>query len=357
MQRRSFNPVMRRAEGFTLVELMVALAISLLLLTGVVAIFSTSRVSYESTDQLSRIQETGRFALDLMSRHIRASGFSGCSRQPNYISSVVNSATSVQWNFLGGPVQGFDADGSSWTPALGTAVPNIPATDPGGVTPGSDVLVVRGPRLGARPALVTTAMAGATDPLTVNSVTDFKEGGEVVMAYSCEGQSIFFAVPSGNTLTHGVGGGTPGNEFNTTNFPFRENAEVVPVETVVYYVGRSSGGEGVPADTSSLWRRAALGNPEELVQGVEQMQVEYGIDTTMDRIVDDYVDASAVTNWDQVVALRIALLVRSVQEYGNDRDTRAYTLLNNDPVAAANDRRQREVFTTTVSIRNRVRID
>jgi type IV pilus assembly protein PilW len=356
MQRRYFNPLIRRAAGFTLVELMVALAISLLLLAGVVAIFSSSRVSYESTDQLSRIQETGRFALDLMSRHVRASGFSGCSRQPNYVSSVVSDAASVQWNFLGGPVQGFDADGSSWTPALGDAVPGAAANAPGSLTPGSDVLVVRGPRLGVRPAVLTIPMAGATDVLTVDSTTNF-EDNEVVMAYSCEGQSVFVAVKAGNTLTHDTDAPAPGNASDSTNFPFRANAEVVPVETVVYYVGKSSGGVDVPDDTTSLWRRRAEQGAEELVQGVEQMQVEYGIDTTMDRIVDNYVDASAVTNWDQVVALRIALLIRSVQEYGTDRDTRSYTLFDNDPVPAANDRRQREIFTTTVSIRNRVLVN
>jgi type IV pilus assembly protein PilW len=359
MQRRYFNQVMHRAAGFTLVELMVSLAISLLLLTGVVAIFSSSRFSYESTDQSSRIQETGRFALDLMSRHVRASGFSGCSRQPNYVSSVLNSATSVQWNFLAGPVLGFDAEDSTWTPELGDAVPDIDEELPGSVTAGSDVLLVRGPRLDVPPALVTTAMADASADLTVDNASNFKADGEVVMAYSCEGQSVFYARPAGNTLVHTVAlGGTPGNQFDTTNFPFRENSEVVPVETVVYYVGKSSGGDSVPNDTTSLWRRAAVGNAEELVQGVERMQVRYGVDTTMDRVVDDYVDANEVTNWDNVVAVRIALLVRSVQEYGTDLDTRTYTLLDTeDPIPAANDRRQREVFTATVSIRNRVRIE
>ena len=59
MPRRPLNAPIR-AAGFSLVELMVAITLSLLLLTGVVAIFSSSRVSYDSTLQLSRIQDTGR---------------------------------------------------------------------------------------------------------------------------------------------------------------------------------------------------------------------------------------------------------------------------------------------------------
>jgi len=52
------------ARGFSIVELMVAVAISLLLLTGVVAIFVSSKTSYETNERFSRIEENGRFALD-----------------------------------------------------------------------------------------------------------------------------------------------------------------------------------------------------------------------------------------------------------------------------------------------------
>src|SRR5690606_32670244 len=59
--RRSRGSRLRSAVlGFSVVELMVAMAISLLLLAGVVAIFSSSRSSYETTTRLSRIQENGR---------------------------------------------------------------------------------------------------------------------------------------------------------------------------------------------------------------------------------------------------------------------------------------------------------
>lgn len=345
---RASAPSHQSTRGFSLVELMVAIALSLLLLTGVVAIFSSSRVAYESTEQLSRVQETGRFALEQMSRHIRSAGFSGCSRQPNYISTALNSSTTLQWNFLQGPVGGYDASGSSWTPALDSA-----AIAPNAVT-GSDVLVVRGPRLDTVPALVTTTMANPQAALAVSSTANISASGDVVMAYSCEGVSFFFATASGNTLLHGVTSTVPGNSVDSTSFPFRRNAEVVPVETVVYYVRASQG--SVPAGTNSLWRRVGVADAEELVQGVEQMQVEYGVDTTGDRVVDSYGPATATTNWGRVLAVRIALLVRSIDQYGTDTDRRTYQLFTTT-VPAAGDRRLREVFTTTVGIRNRVRVD
>lgn len=342
------------SAGFSLVELMVAIGLSLLLLTGVVAILSSSRVSYESTDQLSRVQETGRFALEQLSRHIRSAGFSGCSRQPNYISTALNSPGNLQWNFLEGPVRGFDASGTGWVPAISS----VPAADvsTNGAAEGSDILVVRGPRLDATPVMVTTSMADPQDPLAVNATTGIDPAGDVVMAYSCEGLAFFFAQPSGNTLLHGVTSELPGNQFATTSYPLRRNAEVVPVETVVYFVGASGG--TVPTGTRSLWRRRGVtAAAEELVQGVEQMQLEYGIDTNGDRIVDIYEKATATTNWDRVIAVRVALLVRSIEQYGTDTDQRSYRLTADTTVAAPGDRRLREVFTSTVSIRNRARVD
>lgn len=360
MQRRSCNIRIRAslatgvsARGFSLVELMVAIALSLLLLTGVVAIFSSSRVSYESTEQLSRVQETGRFALEAISRQIRSSGFAGCARQPSYISTALRNSSALQWNFLGGAVRGYNASGANtWTPAIDASV----------ISPvsGSDVLAIRGPRMDAEPAQVSAAMATPQAPLVVTNGGSIAVG-DVVMAYSCEAQSFFHVTGMNGGLQHAVSssGTGPSNEFDTTNYPFRLNAEVVPVETVVYYVRASTGaGTTLPAGTNSLWRSRGLLPAEELVQGVEQMQVEYGLDTNGDRVIDGvYQAATATTNWQQVIAVRIALLVRSIDQYGTDPDLRNYQLLSATTVNAPGDRRTREVFTATVSIRNRVRVD
>jgi len=351
-----------RMAGFSLVELMVALGLSLLLLAGVVAIFSSSRVAYESTDQLSRVQETGRFALDQLSRHIRSAGFTGCSRQPTAIASALNADTNatLEYGFFGSPpVMGYDTAGSgTWSPALH---PNIAALTP---SEDSDVLVVRGARLDVIPMQVDEDMVGSDgitlDPTgelivkSAGSVNGIDPDGNVLMAYSCEGVSFFFANAAGTSLIRPVSGTIPGNTTNSTSYPFLKAAEVVPVETVVYYIDSASA--PAPATMNSLWRKVGEGAAEELVQGVERMQIEYGVDLEGDRVVDDYRPASTVGNWDRVLSVRIAMLVSAVQEYGNDRDTRTYQVLDT-VVPAPLDRRLREVFTTTVSIRNRVRIE
>lgn len=339
------------AAGFSLVELMVAIALSSLLLTGVVAIFSSSRVAYESTEQLSRVLETGTFALDEISRQIRGAGFCGCSCQPTYITAALADATTLQWNFLDGAVRGYDAATSGWIPALDSSIANAVA--------GSDVLVVRGPRADAQPAVVTTNMADPQEPLVITG-GDI-QAGDVVMAYGCEGQSFFQVRGTSRGLAHGMGGSAPGNAMASTGYPFRRNAEVMPVETTIYYVGPSQGStppnNTMPPGTRSLYRQIAGGAVDEVVQGVEQMQIEYGVDTDGDRCVDNYSPATATTDWQSVLSVRIALLVRSIEQYGTDTDRRRHTLLSNPPVPPANDRRMREVFTATVTLRNRVRVD
>ena len=358
LSHRSFSHTVR-CGGFSLLELMVAMGISVLLLAGVISIFASSRTAYENTDRSSRIQENGRLALDIITRHIRASGFVGCARQPTYVSTSLSSATTLQWNFLDGPVRGFQATGAgAWTPAMDASIASP--------TDGSDVLVLRVPAREATPLQLTTDMASAAADLVVTpGATNGVQDNDIAIAYSCEAQSVFqvrtFTAGTG-TITHGIGGTTtgvpiyPGNASGTLNYTYRRDVtHVLPVETVVYYVTASTS-PALPAGTTSLWRRVALNAPEELIEGVEQMQLQFGVDTNGDVIVDQYQTANLISNWQRVISVRVALLVRSLEEYGLDTDQRTYQLID-VPVAAAADRRMREVFTATAAIRNRVRVN
>jgi type IV pilus assembly protein PilW len=132
-------------------------------------------------------------------------------------------------------------------------------------------------------------------------------------------------------------------------FP-QQTSEIVPIQTVVYFIDTSTTGT-----STSLYRRTGNAAPEELVEGVDSLQIQFGIDTNGDasHLADDYVKANAVTNWDRVVAVRVALLVRSIDEYGTDVDSASRTILGST-VAAFNDRRERRVFMTTATLRNKL---
>lgn len=63
------------AAGLALTELMVALAIGLLLILAATALLMLSRSSYLLTDDRARIEESGRFALEIISQAVRQAGY------------------------------------------------------------------------------------------------------------------------------------------------------------------------------------------------------------------------------------------------------------------------------------------
>jgi type IV pilus assembly protein PilW len=350
-------------RGFSLVELMVAMTLSLILLGGVIAIFSSSRSTYETTDRLSRIQESGRFALDSMVRDLRATGFIGCSQLAQF-TNTLKTPTNVFWNFANS-VQGYDGQGSAWVPAIDATI----FTAPTPIT-NTDILVARVPRPGARQVRVMTTLAATTDPVVVDPdlQANFK-ANDILMISDCNARAVFeVTAVNANSLAHAESNATritgsptsdpatPGNISNDLlNAYVGSNAlggaEVVPMQTVIYYLARRNGATGdVPP---SLFRRVAGLPAEELVEGVENMQLAFGETTGANAVT--YRKASAVTNWNNVVSVNIALLVRSLSAYGTDRDQSTYDLIDatlGTRVPAPNDRHMRQVFATTVSLRN-----
>ncbi len=379
-----------RMSGFSLVELMVALAISVLLLMGVVALFVSSRASYETTERLSRIQENGRFALDQLAGDIRATGYNDCSRpttgsrasdfrlnvtlapfppplvgeEPPPDPDEEPVAPDPRWNFAQ-PVFGIQSngdDGFELPEGLELADLELePAADPAG-----DILVLRVPNREARSMELRMPQAQAFDPLVVRHFTPVPFAvGDTVMVSDCEARA-FFQVTSYNAGTVGHvmigptdGGATgvdrPGNRSGTLVHPFKNGATIVPINTMIYYLAPSRD----DARRMSLYRKTGgAARSDEIAEGIERLEVQYGIDDSpIDARVDTYVAADEVTDWNAVMTVQIALLARAPDEFGTDRDQQTYVLLAEPEVIQAgpfNDRNVRKVFTATLALRNQV---
>lgn len=103
--------------------------------------------------------------------------------------------------------------------------------------------------------------------------------------------------------------------------------------------------------------------PQPLLTGVENMQILYGEDLDDDTYADVYRNASQVGDWNRVTAVRIALLINTQEVIADERDNREYALLDAAPISPVNDaataadeaRMRRNVFTTTIEVRNRTR--
>ena len=60
-----------------------------------------------------------------------------------------------------------------------------------------------------------------------------------------------------------------------------------------------------------LAKDGRLGSRDEILEGIESMQILYGEDTNNDKPTNYYVTANQVSNWRDVVSIRLRLLMRS----------------------------------------------
>lgn len=314
--------ISQRQHGLSLVELMVAMAISLILLAGVLQIFLGSKQSYRVNENMSRIQESGRFAMELMARDIRMAGYQGCPSMETVIPNIIADPP---------PTEGFGIDtvvGGRNDVAAGTTL--------GGLTidTGTDTISVQF----ASPESVN--LSGNLGTMNANIQLSGNPAGwnanDVLFITDCTAIDIFRSTnvssgASGTTIAHSTAA-------NTTNFLsklYGTDAMVMSYGSYTYFV---SGG--------SLYR-----NANALIDGVLDMQILYGEDTSGDKAPDQYVTADDVGNWERVVAARVSLLLVGPD---NNITTTNQTVLYNGADRTVDNRRLAKVFTTTIGMRNRL---
>ena len=352
---RPLAPV--RMRGFTLTELLIATTIGLIVLGAVAQVFATSRTTYRVTEGLSRLQENARFGMHFLTWDIRMAGFMGCLQKSTTVTNHLNNPNDYSTNFVLGQFvngHGYTGSGSNptdWTPAL-------PASyfTAGEVVPGTDVLVVRhGSDVGHRvlpPYMPTPSAALHIESGNGLSVND------IVIVADCRGADLFqLTGPTDpdltGTLNHNTGAVSqgPGNATQDLSKTYEGDAEILRLVTNVYYIGRRNND---PKNPPGLFRKElddGVVVTEELVSGVDNMQVFYGEDSNSDGTADVYRTADQVVDWSTVVTARLGLLVRTLNYANSEVDTRVYGVLGS-LIGPYNDRQQRRVFTTTVELRN-----
>lgn len=413
------KPGRRRHVGVSLIELMIALAIGSLLVLALVEVFAASRSAYMLSTGLARTQENGRFAIDILQRDLRMAGHAGCvNDQARFLpANVTASRPALVSTFLtddqlfASPVEydevpdglrfdlgirGFEAVGTSsgstvsvettpgdasvadWTGLSEELFDDFP-DGTGAPIPGSDILELR--FFSPTGAQVTSFVSG--DPATIDFEVDqadrLTEGlanpGLFAIA-DCMQAAVFQATTTSLTtgrITVGAGGLNQSSFITTPPFTTGQ-AMVYRAESMVYYVGMNANGN------PSLYRMrytAAPGAgavaamlPEELVEGIESLQLEYGQDSNTDANdvptgnIDSSVVASGVepagdpeTAWRRVGLVRVGLLARSTEPAAAEqRDTDVTTPLSAVGVTFSppDDMRYRAVYEDTVALRNRL---
>lgn len=119
-----------RMRGLSLVEIMVSLALGLVLVGGVLSMFVASRETFRHHESLARLQESGRFALELMAREIREAGMTPCG-SPITANLLVSPAAATAWwaDTASGFLRGGDGSGQGVQATGTSAADHVQGTD------------------------------------------------------------------------------------------------------------------------------------------------------------------------------------------------------------------------------------
>lgn len=341
----------RRQRGFSLVELMVATAVGLVILAGMATLFVTNSKSQAEVEKANRQVENGRFGIQLLTSDLRNAGFLS-EFDPTVLSTPATlpdpclKTMAELVNGLPMHVQGYDNVAAGTVGCL---------TD---VKPGTDVLVVRH---------TATCIAGSTN-------CDAADGaGPYFQASLCYNAA---ELNSGSTTDfYAMGISSAGLKLHRRDCKEDGTGTIAVVRrylTHIYYIANNDkSGDGVPT-----LKRAELGvsgtdlayTPFAQVNGIEDMQFEYGIDTNNDGVADLYsalpdkangcvLPECAASNWRNVVSIKLNLLARNLDKTVNYTDTKTYTLGLDaagkaNKTSAANDGYKRHVFQSLVGIPN-----
>ena len=295
------HPPRAPARGFTLPELMVAVAVGLLILAGMTTLFVRNSGAQAAVERANRQIENGRYAIDVISTDLRNAGFYG-EYDPTELDTPpgVPDPCALTVGALKAAlplhVQGYDA---------AAAKPSC-LTD---VKSGTGVLVVRH----TRACVKGDPNCDASDP-----------DGPLFQASLCNNPS---ELGSGNPADHYAldtdpAGLTRHARDCTQTAGTGSPAPVRRFLTHIYFVANNdNSGDGIPT-LKRVELRVVNGNltpvTVPLVEGIDTLQLEYGMDTNGDGVVDTYsATPDSADNWRSVLSVRVALLAKNTDGAAN----------------------------------------
>lgn len=322
-------PSRRQIRGFGIVELMVAIALGLFLVGGVIGVFVTNQQAYRTTEQLSRMQESGRTAVELMARQVREAGGSPCGRGVP-TADVINpdSGGSAFWwaNWTDG-IRGYDNS----TAANGITI----GTGAGQRVDGTDAVFLVFGNLNTGVRINGHVPTSAQFDVGTNShgLVD----GDIVLVCNYRQAALLQvtnASTSNSTVVHntGVAGVSPGNCSKGLGYPTDcsnvngnlydfSGGYMVKLTSEIWYIGFNGRGG------RSLYRARLVNSGgtvsatpliEEIAEGVTDMQLTYLETDATGALPTDYATAASVTSWPRVNAVRVTLTLQSLQNVGTD---------------------------------------
>lgn len=332
----------RGQRGMSLVEIMVAMTLGLILTAGVIEMFVSNKRAYQVQTAANGMQENGRYAMKLLTDSLRAADHWGGVESSEVgggaaVSGVGGCDATWILNVAEG-IRGYE--GVSGTPPLPSSCIN--AAD---YVANSDAFVVR--HGGGEYQSTATVKGG--------------NGSDVWLRTAVGRRAQLFSAASIASLPTDLYDAADEDAIGIYNYPYQVTAYFLrPCSGKLGTACAASddGGRPIPTLTRLTLLNGRL-QEQAMVNGVEQMQIEYGVDADLDNNADFYADAavvSAANQWNRVASVRLTLVVRS-EERGSIPDTDTYNLPGGNTYKPPTDAEQyqRKVLTSVVQIRNRSR--
>jgi type IV pilus assembly protein PilW len=331
----------RHSQGFSIVEMMVAMVISLILLAGIAQIFMSSKQSFTIQNTLGRQQENGRYASDVLSQDLRRAGYWGGNAD---VSGVTGTEPPIA------PAATCNTGDNTWARMIDRRIFGLNHTETaalgayacindGNGHSSRDVLVMRF----ASPWVVFPTPTTNQRPIETNSRLYIRSS----LTISDEAGRIFKGSDKASADNDMNGGAAAPPSERTSELIAR-----------AYYIGPSGQTcNGIPVP--SLYREELDNNgrpvAEEIAYGIDNLQVRYGLDTNGDDSVDVYLDAGSSglnedSEWEQVVAVRYWLLTRAECPETGYTNNNTYTM--GDLAYTPNDSFRRQLYQSIVKLRN-----
>jgi type IV pilus assembly protein PilW len=313
--RRNRWSTRRRAEtGFTLVEIMISLTLGMIVIAALLVVFSNASASRKEVERTSRQIENGHYAMQLLADEMRHAGYfaefkpdvlTTPATKPDPCATTVDALKAA----LALQVQGYDD-------AAGASIPTCISD----VRAGTDIFVVR---------RTSTCVRATTDCEGVVA------GAPYFQASLCGGATELASTNSSNWFALD----TVDANLTRTKRDCATPADIHRYLTRIYFVANND----LPGDGIPTLKRAELGGNGgvtvfkivPLVEGVENLQIEFGLDSDNDGSPDVFtadpdtyacVGSACVANWRNVMAARVNLLVRNTEQTPGYTDTKIYTL-------------------------------
>ncbi len=314
--------------GFTLIELMLAMVIGLILIGGVVTLFVGGQKSFRLDESEARMHDAARYAIQELARDLRMAGYLAELMNPDALTAAPNAIAAVDCGVAGQPnwIMRF-RDTATGEFNMLTGVDNAtPATANAGfscitgaeLAPGTDVIGIK-------------RFAGDNvDTADVIANNAYLRSNGTVGA-------LYLAPLAGITFPPA-----------TDNWEYRPH---------IYFIRNYSvtAGDNIPA---LCRKQITFGNAggtgiqtECIARGIEDLQIEYGLDTDGSGSANNYLAAPTLAQLQQVVSVRIFLLARTQATDFGFTDQRTY-LLSNAPAYTPNDQFHRRLYTITVLVTN-----